>query len=208
MRVPLVYPKIPGPMECPLKKIVAFEKYDGTNIHWKWDVDFGWVSFGTRRDQYDYGDKNFALDHPGLEEVFDLFHNEYSEKIARRLKNKSCREIMLFTEFFGKESFAGNHEPDDPKCFKIFDCQFDGDMLPPEEFIQEMKTLPTARVVHQGKYSYQFIEDVRAGNYKVGEGVVCKGIIDQKVYMTKIKTNKYQHKLQSKFNNKWKDHWE
>jgi hypothetical protein len=28
---------------------VAFEKYDGTNLHRDWDRDFGWHSFGTRR---------------------------------------------------------------------------------------------------------------------------------------------------------------
>src|SRR5437879_1242543 len=50
--VMLHYPKIPGSRECPGGRCVAFEKYDGTNLHWDWDRDFGWHAFGTRRDAF------------------------------------------------------------------------------------------------------------------------------------------------------------
>src|SRR6478672_3764464 len=48
----LYYPKIPGGRDAPLGRYLAFEKYDGTNLHWDWDRDFGWHAFGTRRDQF------------------------------------------------------------------------------------------------------------------------------------------------------------
>ena len=41
----LHYPKIPGCDSCPLARSVAFEKYDGTNLHRDWDRDFGWHSY-------------------------------------------------------------------------------------------------------------------------------------------------------------------
>jgi hypothetical protein len=37
----LYYPKIPGSRHAPLERCLAFEKYDGTNLHWSWDPDFG-----------------------------------------------------------------------------------------------------------------------------------------------------------------------
>jgi hypothetical protein len=33
----LYYPKIPGSRNWPGGRCVAFEKYDGTNLHWDWD---------------------------------------------------------------------------------------------------------------------------------------------------------------------------
>jgi len=48
----LHYPKIPGSRDAPGGRCVAFEKYDGTNLHWDWDRDFGWHAFGTRRDSF------------------------------------------------------------------------------------------------------------------------------------------------------------
>ena len=48
----LHYPKIPGSGNSPGSRCIAFEKYDGTNLHWDWDRDFGWHAFGTRRDVF------------------------------------------------------------------------------------------------------------------------------------------------------------
>jgi hypothetical protein len=45
-------PKILGSRRCPGGRCVAFEKHDGTNLHWEWDREFGWHSFGTRRDEF------------------------------------------------------------------------------------------------------------------------------------------------------------
>src|SRR5580704_5591419 len=49
-RAMLHYPKIPGSRNCPSGPCIAFEKYDGTNLHWDWDRDFSFHAFGTRRD--------------------------------------------------------------------------------------------------------------------------------------------------------------
>ena len=40
----LVYPKIPDSKNCPHEQCVAFEKYDGTNLHWVWEVELGWYA--------------------------------------------------------------------------------------------------------------------------------------------------------------------
>jgi hypothetical protein len=56
-RIKLAYPKMPGSKNSPLEKCLAFEKYDGTNLHWVWEPEMGWYAFGTRRDRFDLDDQ-------------------------------------------------------------------------------------------------------------------------------------------------------
>jgi len=56
----LHYPKIPSSRKCPQSRCVAFEKYDGTSLHWDWDRGFGWHSFGTRRNEFNLTDTGIA----------------------------------------------------------------------------------------------------------------------------------------------------
>src|SRR6185436_6093169 len=72
----LHYPKIPGSRNAPDGKCVAFEKYDGTNLHWDWDRDFGWHAFGTRRDAFNLtpeGIDRFTAAHRQLGEAPGVF---------------------------------------------------------------------------------------------------------------------------------------
>src|SRR4051794_29413871 len=62
----------PVAANAPNGRCVAFEKYDGTNLHWVWDREYGWITFGTRRDSFyldSTGVADFHAAHPGLEET-------------------------------------------------------------------------------------------------------------------------------------------
>src|SRR5439155_5086526 len=72
----LYYPKIPGSRDCPDGRCVAFEKLDGTNLHWEWERDFGWHAFGTRRDLFNLtpeGEALFAATHPDFADAPQVF---------------------------------------------------------------------------------------------------------------------------------------
>ena len=72
----LHYPKIAGSRDAPGGRCVAFEKYDGTNLHWDWDRDFGWHAFGTRRDEFNLteaGVAQFARRHAHLSQCIGVF---------------------------------------------------------------------------------------------------------------------------------------
>jgi hypothetical protein len=71
-------------------------------------------------------------------------------------------------------------------------------LLEPELFHQYFTKFGSARLIYQGKYSGQFTEDVRKGKYDVNEGVVVKGIVDDQVFMTKIKTKDYLKRLEKR----------
>ena len=107
-RVKLAYPKIPSSENCPLAQCIAFEKYDGTNLHWVWETELGWYGFGTRRHRYDLdemGIAEFNRAHPGLEAAPTIFLRDFAVplvEVFREHKNYQCLpnfwELILLWE--------------------------------------------------------------------------------------------------------------
>lgn len=211
--VPLVYPKMPGSSAAPLKPCVAFEKYDGTNLHWVWDSELGWHAFGTRRDRFDLdhqGVTAFNMAHPGLEQAAPLFlalADDLTKSIRQR-DNYQSSEIVVFTEYLGDNSFAGKHLSSDAKRLVLIDVQVANGFLDPETFVRDFAVFPIARVVYRGKLTGKFSSDVRAGKFDVSEGVVCKGGETGGVWRVKIKTDAYMQRLKQAFAERWEAHWE
>lgn len=216
MKVPLVYPKIPDSTGCMLKQCVAFEKLDGTNIHWVWEPKIGFVAMGTRRDRYslfDEDDEEFDKNHPGLKQkdlykAFSEIEVDLDELIDT--SNPGAKEIIVFTEYLGSKSFAGQHDPKEKKKLFIIDVQVDGKLMPPDLFVKQFdpKWFPVPKVIYKGKYSGQLVEDIRKGKYSVKEGAVIKGMLDNQIYMVKVKTDAYMERLKAEFKDSWKNYWE
>ena len=213
----LHYPKIPGSGAAPLGRCVAFEKLDGTNLHWCWERDFGWHAFGTRRDEFDLGAAGvgaFAAAHPGLEEAAPVFLGTLAKPLDALLREHpgyaAFDTVKAFTEFVGSHSFAGAHRPDDPKHLLLFDVWLGGHgFVGPRQFVTHFGHLPSPRVVYEGKLTGTFLEAVREGKYAVAEGVVCKGGTGgDDVWMAKVKTYAYLERLKAAFGAKWEDYWE
>jgi hypothetical protein len=212
----LHYPKIQGSKAAPLGRCLAFEKYDGTNLHWDWDRDFGWHAFGTRRDTFNLtpdGIARFAAAHPLLAEAVTAFRSGLGDGFERVFRDHpgygDIQGLKVFTEFLGPNSFAGMHKADDPKRLVPFDVWAEPNgMVGPEDFVRDFAHLPVARVVYRGKLTGQFAEDVRRGKYGVAEGVVCKGGAAGAVWMAKIKTYAYLERLKEAFAERWEDYWE
>ena len=172
-----------------------------------WTPGMGWTHFGTRRTK-------FTLDEAGIAE-FETIHSELEEaphiflRAFKGIVDDPKHELILFAEFYGANSFAGNHQASDKKKLVLFDCMMNGKLLSPEQFLDFFSTfnppsefedefdLPV--LIYKGKYNGQFAEDVRNGEYNLNEGVVVKGItVDGEVFMTKIKTKKYLKRLEKR----------
>lgn len=113
----LQYPSILGASKAPIgKSCVAFYKYDGSNLRWEWSPKKGWNKFGTRRQMFDSSALVFR-------DAIPLFMDTLADEIVRRTKqiNGKIVRITAFTEFFGPNSFAGQHVEDDVKELKLFD---------------------------------------------------------------------------------------
>ncbi len=217
MKIPLIYPKIPGPANCPLKQCVVFEKLDGTNMHWKFTPGIGWTHFGTRRTQFsldDNGIVEFGKTHPEISEAPHLFLRSMIGIVNAPI---CLNEIILYTEFLGNNSFAGSHLSSDRKKLVLFDALINGRILDPKSFIDAFSSynppdefdddFDLPKIVYQGKFSGQLVEDIRNGKYKVNEGVIIKGPYKGEVYMCKVKTNEYLNRLKKSFDD-WENYWE
>jgi hypothetical protein len=204
MKVPLVYPKIPENTNGFLNKCIAFEKYDGSNLHWTWNACDGW-RFGTRRTQFILNRKGiaeFTAEHSELASAPHIFNDLVRDKLTIFCNTYHYwnKEFTIFTEFYGPNSFAGGHSKqdmlDDTQELILIDAAFDNNILPPEDFLKYFQgNFTTAKVIYTGKYTGQFTEDVRKGKYNLNEGVVCKGMVDGQLFMTKVKTNDYLKRL-------------
>ena len=213
----LHYPKSPGSRDCPGGRCIAFEKYDGTNLHWEWDRDFGWHSFGTRRDAFNFtaaGISDFSRAHTQLRECAEVFQASLADEIERVFHvspgYRAFSSLKVFTEFLGPNSFAGLHRAEDPKELRLFDVWAEGaGMIGPRQFVDDFGHLWIARVIYEGRLTGKFAEDVRTGKYNVTEGVVCKGGTGgEDLWMAKIKTYAYLEKLKKAFGERWEEYWE
>jgi hypothetical protein len=205
------YPSIEGAGPAEFAKIkdrpcVAFYKYDGSNLRAEWDRRKGWHQFGSRH-------RVISRAEPILGEAIDLFLQRYADPLAARLSSHPAsanrESATAFFEFFGARSFAGQHEPDDPKQVVLFDISVHRrGMLGPESFLDLCQGLPVAQVVYRGPCSASFVEDVRKGKYPVVEGVICKGGEGHNLWMRKVKTLSYLETLKARFGARWADFWE
>jgi hypothetical protein len=196
------YPSIDGSSKAPLgKPVIAFYKYDGSNLRWEWSPKKGWNKHGTRTQLFDASDELYG-------QAIPIFMNTMADEIVRRVRDleRGIQRITVFTEFFGPNSFAGKHELADPKELRLIDAfLFKRGFMAPRTFVRTFAGLPSAaEVVYDGVLNKQFITDVREGRYPVYEGVVAKG--DE--FMVKIKTNAYFKRLNEIYGTDYRNYWE
>jgi hypothetical protein len=111
------YPEIPGSNKAPIgEPCIAFTKYDGSNLRWEWSSKSGWYKYGTRTRLFDKSDPIFG-------EAIPIFQDIMGPEIVKRIKDieRGVQSAIVYTEFFGPNSFTGIHEPSDPKELKLFD---------------------------------------------------------------------------------------
>ncbi len=181
--------------------IWAFDKKDGSNIRAEWNKKNGWNKFGTRKCIIDENDEDFGS-------AVDIFMNKYSEDLAKIFfdnKNyRNSRKFTVFMEYFGDNSFAGQHLEDEEKDVLLFDVvQFQKGFITPKQFVNDFEHLGIPEVIYKGELTEEFIRDIRKNIYNLDEGVMCKGVRKTKgkdvVWMVKIKTKDWLEKLKKDF---------
>ena len=174
----------------------VFDKIDGSNLRFEWSRKRGWYKFGTRHRLFDQTDETFGC-------AIELFHTQLSENIKIVMdsfgKNK-IGNVIVFCEFFGKNSFAGKHDPTDKKYLYLFDVAIDKKgLLGPKMFLKLFSDCQTPKFLGKRKWNKQFITDVR-GNKISGvtfEGVVGKSGEGHNLIMSKAKTQVWIDKVKS-----------
>jgi hypothetical protein len=181
----------------------AFDKLDGSNLRFEFSKKRGWYKFGTRNCMIDENNEQFGA---GVK----LFLKKYGDNLENLFtKHKDFRNILsivVFAEYFGPNSFAGWHDPEDLKNDKMDIVLFDVNLykkgfMPPNDFIKNFQEYGIPEVVYYGNYNQQFVLDVKENKFNLKEGVVVKQERKNQIWMCKIKTNQWLDKVKNRFGN-------
>lgn len=210
------YPSIPKVLNEYLgREIIAFKKYDGSNLRTEFSKKKGWHKFGTRTRLFGETDPTFGC-------AIEIFHKTLAEKLEKIIVDNFPKAdgAIVYAEFVGPHSFAGLHDPgilgvpfNDPKELVVFDVNINKrGFIDAEHFVKLFThVVRSAEPLYTGKLTENFIKDVREGVYGVDEGVVCKGQINESPHsrwMCKIKTYNYLEKIKKFFKSDYNKYWE
>lgn len=200
------YPSIPYYNQIPYGYYYAFDKLDGTCIATEWirklskksSFTLGFKRFETKNELISHNK------HPYYEAA-QLFMEKYSEDVNKVLYDgfRGLDKAMVYYEFFGPNSFAGKHDPNDEKNAIIFDVEMRvKGMVAPSDFIKQFGHLEIPKVITQGFLDQKFIDMVFANEFNLSEGVVCKGSINKDIIMWKCKTKEWLNKVKTIYGQK------
>jgi len=172
----------------------AFDKIDGSNIRGEWGSKKGFWKFGTRNrllDQHDIYLGSAPL----------LIKEKYEDDLSRIFRKLKIGKCISFFEYWGENSFAGNHEDEEHTVTLIDVNPFKRGILEPKLFIKHFGNLDIPNVLYSGKINKQFINSVRNRTLDgmTFEGVVCKGIHKNIIKMFKIKSIDWIMKVKDYF---------
>ena len=162
------------------QRCIAFEKLDGSNVRFEWSGKQGWYKFGTRKtmighDSYFKQAKSLIL---------------ATDDLIPKILDYPKFPFVAFFEFLGDGSFAGFHI-DDPKRIILLDVSiYKKGILSPFDFIKKFNTLiPIPKIIFDGHLTQNFVDNVKHNKIGSFEGAVIKGIDNNRVWMTKIKSD-------------------
>jgi hypothetical protein len=128
------YPSIVHPLGKNVKPIKGplhtFDKIDGSNLRFEWSRSKGWYKYGTRRRLFDVSDPIFG---PAIA----LFHSTLAEQLEIIIRQQKWISCVIFCEYYGPNSFAGIHEPNDEMKLVVIDvAPYKQGILEPKAFLK------------------------------------------------------------------------
>lgn len=191
------YPSIPRAVGQDFFEFDAyvFDKLDGSNLRWEWARKSGWYKQGTKTRLFDETDDIFG-------KAPALFRELLAEPLEKIARDERWERMIVFTEFWGAKSFAGWHDPDDPKNLTLFDVNpYKKGILGPKQFLKLFGHLDIPKFLGTTRWTRGFVEKVRQGEIPdiTDEGVIGKGGEGHKLVMAKAKTQKWIDRVLSKY---------
>lgn len=188
------YPSIPqstGQSFQGLGLVHVFDKLDGQNLRFEWTPKRGWYKAGSRTQMIDETSEQFGT-------AVKFFHANVADSIPSCFKRKP-QKLVVFGEWWGKNSFAGMHDPDDEMHFSLFDvCVDNRGWMSPTEFRKTFEgQVETARYLGTHNWTRGFVQ--RVFNHEFDgptfEGVVAKDLRGPNLIMAKAKTKAWLDKV-------------
>lgn len=174
--------------------IYAFDKLDGSNIRAEWNSKRGFYKFGTRNQLTDEKTMPFGRAIP-------LLRDKYEQDLGKVFQKQGWKDALCFFEFWGEESFAGNHNFEKTMDITLIDVNpYKQGILEPEPFVRLFGHLDIPKICYHGYVNTQLFDQVKQSTLPgmTFEGVVCKGASDTNAkapVMFKIKSKAWLDKL-------------
>ena len=201
------------------EQVVAFNKLDGQNFRVKFNTK------GVNKNKFTlFGSRHTLVDEEteGFGNAVKFFKKNYEDVLREIIINnsskkgifKSVEELTLFFEWYGDNSFAGFHQPDDKMHLAMTDMFLKKKgYIEPNDFIDifcEDYRIETPDVIYIGKLDMDFVNSIINNDWtqegcqypNVKEGVVIKRstlMKGQRLPMCKVKTNWWINKLHANF---------
>lgn len=175
-------------------------KYDGNNFRCEWNSKKGFYKFGSRTQLIDRSSTQMG-------EAIDLVQEKYSEPLSEVFKKNKWKDVICFFEYYGPNSFAGQHLVSDIKTVTLFDVNpYKLGILPPREFFNIFKYIDKTPLLFEGKLTQEIVQHIKDSKFPgmAFEGVVAKASPDNKTKMPvmfKIKSQAWLDKLKVFCNN-------
>lgn len=200
------YPSIPKEPKGNMTHFWAFDKIDGSNIRAEWSKKRGLHKFGSR--------KRLLGTDQGVLAKAELLAKAYEPVLTSIFRNERYEKVTCFFEFYGPNSFAGNHIANDDHYLALLDIDiYKQGMLSPAEFLKLFHEAPIEipKMLHYGPIDEPFRRSVVDGSLPgmTFEGVVCKSRPPKRwtqPVMFKIKNQAWIDKVKANFDpSRWDD---
>lgn len=201
------------------EQVVAFNKLDGQNFRVKFNTK------GVNKNKFTlFGSRHTLVDEEteGFGNAVKFFKKNYEDVLREIIISNSSKkgifkgveELTLFFEWYGDNSFAGFHQPDDKMHLAMTDMFLKKKgYIEPNDFIDifcEDYRIETPDVIYIGKLDMDFVNSIVNNDWtqegcqypNVKEGVVIKRstlMKGQRLPMCKVKTNWWINKLHANF---------
>lgn len=131
-----------------------------------------------------------------------MIREKYEEDLSKIFYDNKFGKVLCFFEFWGENSFAGNHEEYEDHNVTLIDVNpYKKGILSPKVFIDLFGKLDVPNVIYYGRVSTSFIKSVRESKVSgvTHEGVVCKGMKKKRLVMFKIKSKKWIERVKGEY---------
>jgi len=167
------YPSIPKRL-IEDRVVYVFDKLDGSNIRAEWTRKQGFVRFGSRK-------RLLGPDQEFIHEAKALIKETCSQLVEDAFQGEA-ESAILFFEFYGANSFAGQHVKEDHNIALLDVNVHRRGLLRPDEFMSKFEGFPKAKLLHKGVLTPEIVEAVQHGRFPgvTNEGVVAKAIPEKR----------------------------
>lgn len=178
----------------------VWDKLDGSNLRFEWNKKRGWHKFGTRHRLFDETDIQFG-------KAIGAFNETLSDPLSKICSKNRWESAVVFAEWHGPNSFAGNHCDDDLMKLTVFDvAPYKQGFLRPTEFRKTFEgVVDTPKYLGEYNWTKGFLERVLNNDIPgiTFEGVVGKAESKGQAIMAKAKTSQWLDKLKLKHPDNW-----